>query len=99
MVYTLNQIQSMTIPVFKANGIVKAIIFGSYAKGIATEDSDIDICIDSQGKLKGLDFIGLSEDIRKKLQKEVDLIDITHIDNNSKVEQEIKNTGVIIYEV
>ncbi|OOB77890.1 MAG: hypothetical protein BEN19_01090 [Epulopiscium sp. Nuni2H_MBin003] len=99
MVYTLSQIKAISMPIFKSSGVVKAILFGSYAKGVATEDSDIDICIDSQGKLKGLDFIGLSEDIRKELQKEVDLIDITHIDNNSKVEQEIKNTGVIIYEV
>ncbi len=98
MVYTINQIQSMITPIFEQNDISKAILFGSYAKGIADDNSDIDICVDSQGKLKGFDFIGVIEDIRSLLAKEVDLIDITHIERNSKIEREIVDTGVTIYE-
>ncbi|MEG0707967.1 MAG: nucleotidyltransferase domain-containing protein [Cellulosilyticaceae bacterium] len=79
-------------------GIAKAVLFGSYAKGLADDNSDVDICIDSRGKLKGFDFIDVMEDIREKLQKEVDLIDVTHIDKGSRVEQEINSTGVMIYE-
>ncbi len=98
MVYTVNQIQSMVSPIFKDKGITKAILFGSYAKGIADDDSDIDICVDSKGKLKGFAFIEVMEDIRERLQKPVDLIDMTHIDSGSRVEEEIYNTGVMIYE-
>lgn len=98
MVYTVNQIQSIISPILKDKGIAKAILFGSYAKGIADDDSDIDICVDSNGRLKGFDFIEVMEDIRERLQKPVDLIDVTHIDRGSRVEKEIHDTGVMIYE-
>lgn len=98
MVYTVNQIQSIVNPIFMEKGIAKAVLFGSYAKGLADDNSDVDICVDSRGKLKGFDFIDVMEDIREKLQKEVDLIDVTHIDKGSRVEQEINSTGVMIYE-
>ena len=35
-------------------------LFGSYAKGYATEKSDVDLCIDTD--LKGLNFVGLAGD-------------------------------------
>lgn len=98
MVYTVNQIQSILSPILKDKGISKAILFGSYAKGLADDDSDVDICVDSKGRLKGFDFIEVMEDITERLQKPVDLIDITHIDKGSRVEQEIHDTGVMIYE-
>lgn len=98
MVYTINQIQSIVTPIFEAQGIIKAVLFGSYAKGEADEQSDIDLCVDSKGELQGFDFIDLIEQVREKLGKEVDVIDTTHIDKGSKVESEIRSTGVVIYE-
>lgn len=46
-IYTTQQIQSILQPVFMNHNIKKAILFGSYAKGIAKEQSDIDILVDS----------------------------------------------------
>lgn len=73
----------------------EAILFGSVAKGIATEKSDIDILVDSG--LKGLSFYGLLEDIIEATGKDIDLIDISQIDKGSQIEREIKDTGVVIY--
>lgn len=51
-----------------------------------------------ESNLKGLRFVGLLEDIRAAMQKDVDLFDKTHIEDNSLIDTEIKETGVLIYE-
>lgn len=94
--YTIDQIKSILIPVFKEYSIRKAILFGSYAKGNADVKSDVDILVDSG--LKGMAFFGLLEDVVTALEKEVDLLDVTQIVPNSEVDNEILQTGVIIYE-
>ena len=69
---------------------------GSYSKAAATENSDIDLLVDSG--LKGLQFVGLSEDIREALDKDIDVFDVTHIEPESRIENEIRSTGVVVYE-
>ena len=44
-IYTLPQLKRVLTPVFDAYGVRKAILFGSYAKGTATEKSDIDLLV------------------------------------------------------
>ena len=41
MIYTVQEIQSRVMPVAQKYGIKAVFLFGSYAKGTATEDSDI----------------------------------------------------------
>jgi len=57
MIYTVDDIKGMLNPIFSSAPIYKAVLFGSYAKGVATEASDIDIVIDSKGELaKNIDI-------------------------------------------
>ena len=71
-------------------------LFGSYAKGYATEKSDIDFCISTT--LKGLDYVGLSEDIRLVLHdKKIDLVKFEHLGNNLDLLNEIMKDGIKIY--
>lgn len=94
-VYTVNDIKEKLQPVFKKHNIKKAILFGSYAKGNADDRSDIDIMVVSN--LRGLAFYGLLEDVVNTIGKSVDLLDKQQIKAESKVEQEINATGVVIY--
>ncbi len=94
-IYTTQQIQSILQPVFMNHNVKKAILFGSYAKGIAKEQSDIDILVDSG--LKGLAFFGLLEDVVTSLDKNVDLLDVSQVAPDSEVDNEISKSGVIIY--
>ena len=71
-----------------------AYLFGSYAKGIANEKSDIDILISDE--VKGLEFIGVAEELCSKLHKKVDLIRIDDLKNNYEFLNEILATGVKI---
>lgn len=95
-VFSIGQLREVLYPVFDAYGIRKAILFGSYGKGQATEKSDIDLVVDSG--LRGFGFIGLLTDIQQVVGKEVDLLDVTHIRKGSVVDREIQRTGVVLYE-
>lgn len=82
-------------PVFSDYDIKKAVLFGSVAKGTATDKSDVDIMVDSG--LKGMRFVGLLEDVQNAVGKDVDMLDVSHIDHGSLIEREIADTGVTIY--
>lgn len=95
-VYTIPQIRSMLYPIFVQNGIKKAVLFGSYGKGTATPESDIDLLVDSG--LKGLRFVGFMGEVQQTLDKDVDIFDVSHIEADSLIDREIKETGVTLYE-
>lgn len=94
-IYTIDDIKSALKPVFTSYNINKAVLFGSYVKGLANEKSDVDLLLDSG--LKGLKFVGLIEAVRTALDKEVDVFDVAHIIPNSKISNEINRDGVLIY--
>ncbi len=95
-IYTIDDIKAVLHPVFARYSVKKAILFGSYVKGLANGDSDVDLLLDSG--LRGLKFVGLMEDVRLALDKEVDIFDQTHIIPDSKIFSEITRDGVVIYE-
>ena len=95
-VYTIDRLKGVLAPVFKKNKVRKAILFGSYSKGQATAHSDVDLLVDSG--LRGLAFFGLMDDVCNALDCRVDLIDTCDIIPDSRVDCEIRNTGVVIYE-
>lgn len=94
--YTVDQLKHVLVPIFQRNNVRKAILFGSYGKGQATAKSDADLLVDSG--LRGLAFFGLLDDVCESLECEVDLIDTYDVIPNSRVDREIKDTGVVIYE-
>lgn len=95
-IFTNSEIAQRIKPVLRSYGVNKAVLFGSYGKGRAVADSDVDLLVDSG--LKGLRFVGLVESLREALDgKEVDVLDVSHIEPESRVDNEIKETGVVIY--
>ena len=94
-IYTNIEIKERLEPVFRSYGVKRAVLFGSYSKGTATGSSDVDLFVDSG--LRGLSFVGLMEDTREALDKEIDMFDVTHITEGSLVDQEIRKTGQVIY--
>lgn len=54
-VQTISEIVGRLIPIFDAYGIRRAVLFGSLAKGSATDKSDIELLVGSH--LKGLSFV------------------------------------------
>ena len=91
-IYTVPELQSVLSPIFRANGVRKATLFGSYAKGVATARSDVDLLVDSG--LRGLAFFGLLEQVTEALDTPVDLIDVSQVETGSEIAREIQKSGV-----
>ncbi|GHU42023.1 nucleotidyltransferase [Clostridia bacterium] len=83
MVYTIDEIQRRIKPVAEKYNIPTIYLFGSYARGDAREDSDVDILIDRTGThLQGLFAMGgLYEEFREAVGKNIDLITIAELDD------------------
>lgn len=97
-IYTIEQLKDILQEVLQKFSVKKAILFGSYAKNVPTSKSDIDLVIDSEGKLLNIHFYGLLEELVQKLQKNVDLFEISEIQKDSNIYINIQNEGVIVYE-
>ena len=96
--YTLDELKNMLTPLFLAYAVYKAVLFGAYARGDATQRSDVDIVVDSRGKLLNINFYGLLEDIVQRLGKKIDLIEASEIKQGSEIDQVIMREGIVIYE-
>lgn len=60
---------------FKSRPVLSAYLFGSYVRGDANNDSDIDILVDLDYSQKiGLQFIQMKIDLEKILDSKVDLV-------------------------
>ena len=54
-------------------GVTKIGLFGSYVRGTAREDSDIDIAVELEGDRLFRKFFALESFLKSSLQKEIDL--------------------------
>ena len=50
-IYTIDELKKIISNVLKNFEVKKAVLFGSYAKNTPTAKSDIDLVVDSEGKL------------------------------------------------
>ncbi|MCH5176200.1 MAG: nucleotidyltransferase domain-containing protein [Prevotellaceae bacterium] len=60
---------------FKTKPVVKAWIFGSFARGEETPQSDVNILVMlDPNKPVGMEFFGMYEDLKEPLGRNVDLV-------------------------
>lgn len=94
-ILSIDYIKAAVNDILKNYNIKSCYLFGSYAKGKAKETSDIDLMIDSD--ITGLDFYGLIEELRVRLNKKIDLLTLNSLSNNSAMLVEILKDGIKIY--
>jgi predicted nucleotidyltransferase len=95
---SIDEIKTVVIPLVEIYPINRVILFGSYARGDATENSDVDLLIDSEDQLNGFDFFGISGRIIKKMPIKVDIFEMSEVIKPSPLYEKIVKEGVIIYE-
>ena len=96
MIYTINQIRQIVAPIAAAYGIKSMHLFGSYARGEATEHCDVDLLIDRGSVCSGFVLGGLYANLRDSLQKELDLVTTQGAD--AAFLNQIRPDEVLIYE-
>ena len=89
---TIKEVVSNICSKYKVNA---CYLFGSYAKGKARSDSDIDLMIVSE--LEGIEYYQLLGDLENRLKKKIDLIRLETAIQNVKLMNEILKEGVKIY--
>ena len=96
MCYTINEIKEKTTPIAKEYGIKQMSLFGSYARGSADDESDVDLYID-KGRLKSLiQYFEFVAALEKVLQCHVDVVS-TGIEDMDFLNK-IKSEGILLYE-
>lgn len=96
LIYTLEQLKELITPIAEKYQLSAVYLFGSYARGTAKETSDVDLLVDTTGtSLTSLFALGaLYCDLEDALQKRVDLITISALQQRAQLpsEQDFRQT-------
>ncbi len=70
----IEKIKKEVLPVLRRYDVVKAAIFGSFARGENLESSDIDLLVEFKGDKSLLDLAGLKLALEELLKMKVDVL-------------------------
>jgi len=72
----IETIMKKIVPILKKNNVVRAGIFGSFARGEQKKNSDVDILVDiKNNEMSLLDMVKLKMLLEKMINRKVDLIE------------------------
>lgn len=71
---TIKTIRKKITPILKREGVLRAAVFGSAAKGKMTKKSDIDILVHLAKNKNLLDLVGIKLALEDNLKRKVDVI-------------------------
>lgn len=95
MRYSVEEIKAIVSALARQYGTDRIYLFGSYARGDANADSDIDLRID-KGAIRGLQLGGLAADLEDSFGMSVDLVPTGSLDMNFL--KSISADEVLLYE-
>ena len=92
MVYTVHELRDMVTPIAVKYGLRGVSLFGSYARGTASEDSDVDLLIDTTGtSIRSLlQVAGIHEELERTLRKNVDLLTLSSLTQAQQMPSEAR---------
>ena len=94
--FTLEEIKQKSIPIAKKYGIKNLFLFGSYARGEANEESDLDFLVIGGKNFKLTRIFSLAEDLCEIFKKKVDVFEINEINPDSNFYKKIMEEQVSV---
>lgn len=94
-ILSIEEIKKICVDIFKNFEVEYGYLFGSYAKGKATDKSDVDLLISPS--VSGIRFFELTETLRESLKKKIDVLTTEQLKDNPELINEILRDGVKIY--
>lgn len=95
-IYTVDEIRQIIKELSNKYDIRNAYLFGSYARGEATEKSDIDIVIQGGKDFKGGSIFSLGEEIRSNTQKAVDIFEMQELNKGTPFYDQVLQERVVL---
>jgi hypothetical protein len=78
--FSIEEIKQKARPVMKKYGVEEMYLFGSYARGEACEDSDLDFAVQDEGaELEGMRIITFKRELENAFGIAVDLIELDSV--------------------
>ena len=90
-IYTIEKIKDIVKPIANKYNVQSIYLFGSYARGDANENSDLDFLVFGGDKFKLTNIFALAEDLRMAFQRQVDVFEISEINIDSDFYSTIMN--------
>lgn len=88
------ELKQKIIPVLRRHNVAHAAIFGSFAKGIPEEDSDLDILVEFEGEKSLIDLVALQLELEEILERDVDVL--TYRALNPRIKERVLQEQVAI---
>ena len=82
-VFTIENIIALVKPLAEKYQVQQIYLFGSYARGEADSDSDLDFLVYGGENFKLTRIFSLAEELREVLNKKVDVFEIHEINTDS----------------
>lgn len=74
MPYTIEELQNLIAPIAKAHGVKRISLFGSYSRGTAGQNSDVDLLIEKGSTMSLFQLSGLRLSLEDALKIPVDIV-------------------------
>ena len=94
MVFQVEELKALVLDVLKNYDVKRASVFGSIARGEASDESDVDLLVEFEGKKSLLDLVSLKLDLQDLLHCNVDVLTYNSI--NPLLKEIILNEQVVI---
>ncbi len=89
--YTLEEIRQRITPVAEKYRLAAVWVFGSYARGEADADSDVDLLVDLRGSIvRGIVLGGLYNDLAEALGTELDLVTLGSLEQPARFPSDVR---------
>lgn len=72
---TTEAIKKKILPILRRQGVLRAAVFGSFARGEMKKSSDVDILVKLSKNKTLLDLVGLKLELQDKLHRKVDVVE------------------------
>jgi predicted nucleotidyltransferase len=93
---SINDVNYIVKPLADKYKISEVYLFGSYARGDATDESDLDFLVYGGDGFRLTMVFAFAEELRKALNKEVDVFEIHEVNPNSDFYKNIMKDRVLV---
>lgn len=94
MIYTVEELIQIILPILKKYHAENALLFGSYARQEATHASDIDLLVIGGDHFDPTDVFCVADELHRATGKEVDVYELCELERDSPFYNTVMSEGV-----